>query len=130
MLKGFREFILRGNVIDLAVAVVIGAAFGAIVAAFSKDVIGGLLGAIGGVPDFSRVGFTLNGSRVVLGTTIDAIISFLIVAAVIYLVIVVPVNRLAERRRRGEPVKEEAPPSDEAVLLAEIRDLLAARSVR
>ena len=121
MLKGFRDFIMRGNVVDLAVAVVIGAAFGAVVAAFADDFIGGILGAIGGSPDFGDAGFTVNGSKIVYGSTLTALIQFVIVAAAIYFAIVLPMQAMA--RRRG--VEEDSPaPSDEAVLLTEIRDLL------
>ena len=76
MVKGFRDFVLRGNVIDLAIAVVIGAAFGAVVAAFAKDFIGGILGAIGGTPDFGDAGVTVNGSKIVYGSTVNAVINF------------------------------------------------------
>ena len=123
MLKGFREFVMRGNVIDLAIAVIIGAAFGAVVTAFSTDFVGGLLGALGGTPDFGDAGVTVNGSKIVYGSTLTALIQFLIVAAVIYFVIVVPVTRLAERRGAAE--SESPAPSDETKLLTEIRDLLA-----
>ena len=121
MLKGFRDFIMRGNVVDLAVAVVIGAAFGAVVAAFADDFIGGILGAIGGSPDFGDAGFTVNGSKIVYGSTLTALIQFVIVAAAIYFAIVLPMQAMARRRS----VEEDSPaPSDEAVLLTEIRDLL------
>ena len=121
MLKGFRDFLMRGNVVDLAVAVVIGAAFGAVVAAFADDFIGGILGAIGGSPDFGDAGFTVNGSKIVYGSTLTALIQFVIVAAAIYFAVVLPMQAMA--RRRG--VEEESPaPSDEAVLLTEIRDAL------
>ena len=86
MIKGFREFLLRGNVVDLAVAVVLGAAFGAVVSAFADDFIGGIIGAIGGSPDFSNAGATVNDSKIVWGSTITALIQFLIVAAAIYFV--------------------------------------------
>ena len=123
MLKGFKDFVLRGNVVDLAVAVVIGAAFGGVVSAFADDVIGGLIGVVGGSPDFGRAGFTVNGSRIVYGTTITALINFLIVSAVVYFAIVVPMTRLAGGR--GAEAQADTPaPSDEAVLLTEIRDLL------
>jgi large conductance mechanosensitive channel len=126
MIKGFRDFLMRGNVIDLAVAVVIGAAFGAVVAAFATDFIGGIIGAIGGTPDFGNAGFTVNDSKIVYGTTINALIYFLIVAAAIYLVVVLPMQKLAERRARGADAETPAP-SDEAKLLTEIRDLLSAQ---
>ena len=126
MLKDFKDFLLRGNVIDLAVAVVIGAAFGGIVSAFATDVIGGLIGVIGGTPDFADAGFDANGSRVVVGTTINAIINFLIVAAVVYFLVVLPVQRLMQRRKAGTEPEAQAT-SEEVALLQEIRDLLANR---
>jgi large conductance mechanosensitive channel len=122
MIKGFRDFILRGNVVELAIAFVMGVAFSAVVTAFSKDFIGGIIGAIGGTPDYNKAGVTINDSKIVYGSTITALINFVIVAAVIYFLIVVPMNMLAERRRRGD---EDAPgPSEEVALLTEIRDLL------
>ena len=129
MIQGFKAFLLRGNVIDLAIAVVIGAAFGGVVSAFADDVIGGLIGVIGGTPDFGRAGVTVNGSRIVYGSTITALINFLIVAAVIYFVIVVPMTRLAARQGAGADA-DTPTPSDEAVLLTEIRDLLRAQRMR
>jgi large conductance mechanosensitive channel len=123
VIKGFKDFLLRGNVIDLAVAVVIGTAFGAVVAAFANDFIGGLIGAVGGSPDFADAGFEINDSPVILGSTITALIYFVIVAAVVYFVVVVPVNKLMERRRSGEE-PEVAAPTEDIVLLQEIRDLL------
>lgn len=96
-MKGFRNFILRGNVVDLAVAVVIGAAFGAIVTAFVKDLITPLIAAIGGEPDFSNIYFTINKSKFMIGDFINSIVSFLIIAAVIYFLVVLPVNKLMER---------------------------------
>jgi large conductance mechanosensitive channel len=121
MIKGFRDFLMRGNVVDLAVAVVRGAAFGAVVGAFADDFIGGLIGAIGGSPDFGRAGVTVNDSRIVWGSTITALIQFLIVAAAVYFLVVVPMQAMAARR--GAEADTPAP-SDEAVLLTEIRDLL------
>ncbi len=102
MLKGFRDFLMRGNVVDLAVAVVIGVAFGAVVSAFADDFIGGIIGAIGGSPDFRRAGFTVNDSKIVYGSTLTAIINFLIVAAVVYYVVVVPMSWLGERLEDAE----------------------------
>ncbi len=126
MLRGFKAFLLRGNVVDLAIAVGIGAAFGGVVSAFADDVIGGLIGVIGGTPDFGRAGVTVNGSRIVYGSTITALINFVIVAAVVYFVIVVPMTRLAARDDADADADTPAP-SDEAVLLTEIRDLLRAQ---
>jgi large conductance mechanosensitive channel len=126
MLKGFRDFLMRGNVVDLAVAVVIGAAFGAVVSAFADDFVGGILGAIGGSPDFGDAGFTVNDSKIVYGSTVTALIQFVIVAAAIYFVVVLPMKHLQERMRGGADVDTPAP-SDEAKLLTEIRDLMAER---
>jgi large conductance mechanosensitive channel len=110
MFKGFREFIMRGNVIDLAVAVVIGAAFGAVVTAFVANIITPLIAAIFGQPDFSGLTFTINGSEFHYGLFINALISFLLVALVIYYVVIVPMNKVAEMRKRGEdPDTKECP---------------------
>jgi large conductance mechanosensitive channel len=124
MLKGFRDFIMRGNVIDLAVAFVMGAAFGTVVNAFATDFIGGIIGAIGGTPNFGRGGFTVNGSKIVYGSVINALIYFIIVAAAVYFFVVLPMQKLNERR--GADADTPAP-SDEAVLLTDIRDLLRAQ---
>ncbi len=96
MFSGFRQFLLRGNVVDLAVAVVIGAAFGGVVTAFVKDLLTPLLAAIGGQPDFSALTFTINNSKFLYGDFINAIITFVIVAAVIYFLVVAPMNRLSK----------------------------------
>ena len=92
MLKGFKDFLLRGNVVDLAVAFVLGVAFAGVVAAFSTDFIGGIIGAIGGTPDFGNAGFEANESKIVIGSTINALINFVIVAAAVYFFVVVPVS--------------------------------------
>lgn len=102
MLKGFKEFVLRGNVIDLAVAVVIGGAFGAVVAALVKDLLTPLIAAIVGKPDFSAIQFTVNGSKFLIGDFINALISFLLVAAAIYFFVVAPMNAIIARRNRGQ----------------------------
>ena len=99
---GFRKFLLRGNVVDLAVAVVIGAAFGAVVQAFVKDLVTPLIGAFGGIPDFSAWFFTVNGSKFLIGEFINALIAFLVIALIVYYFVVVPVNRLMDRHK-GEP---------------------------
>ena len=100
-MKGFRDFILRGNVVDLAIAVVIGAAFGAVVAAFVKDLLTPLIGAIVGKPDFSAISFTINGSVFALGDFINAAVAFLLVAAAVYFFVVTPVNLLVARMRKA-----------------------------
>lgn len=100
MIKGFRNFILRGNVVDLAIAVVIGIAFGAVITALVKDLLTPLIAAIFGKPDFSNLTFTLHDSRFLYGDVINAIIAFLAVAASIYFVVVVPMNKLAARHAK------------------------------
>jgi large conductance mechanosensitive channel len=123
MIKEFKDFILRGNVIDLAVAVVMGAAFGAVVTAFVASFVTPLIAAIGGKPDFSQLAFTINGSRFRYGSFINALLSFVIVSAAIFFLVVKPVGALMERRKAGLEPEAEAVPEDVA-LLAEIRDLL------
>jgi large conductance mechanosensitive channel len=102
-MKGFKAFLLRGNVVDLAVAVVIGVAFGAVVTAFVKDLVTPLIAALGGKPDFSALYFTVNNSKFMYGDFIDALIAFLIIAAVIYFFVVVPINALVARSRKEPP---------------------------
>ncbi len=101
-MKGFRAFVLRGNVVDLAVGVVIGVAFGTIVTAFVKDLITPLIGVFGGVPKFEDLNFTVNGSRFGIGDFVNALITFLLIAAVVYFLVVLPVNALIARAKRGE----------------------------
>jgi large conductance mechanosensitive channel len=101
-MNGFKRFLMRGNVVDLAVAVVIGAAFGAVVTAFVKDLITPLIAAVAGKPDFSALALTINGSRFPVGDFLNALVSFLMVATAIYFFVVAPMNALAERRKRGE----------------------------
>lgn len=102
MLKGFRQFLLRGNVIDLAVAVVIGGAFGAVVTALVKDLVTPLIAAVFGKPDFSAIVFEVNGSRFLIGDFVNAVVSFLLIGAAVYFFVVVPVNAFMARMRRGE----------------------------
>lgn len=103
-MKGFKEFILKGNVVDMAVGIVIGVAFGGVVSALVKSLITPLIGAIGGTPDFSSISFTINNSKFMVGDFINALISFLINAAVIYFFVVLPVNKLTAMTKRGQPV--------------------------
>lgn len=128
MLNGFKKFLMRGNIVDLAIAVVIGAAFGAVVTALVEDIITPIIAAIFGKPDFSTLTFTINDSVFKYGHLLNAIISFVSIAAAIYFIVVVPMTKLAERRKAGEVVEDTPAPSDEAVLLSEIRDLLAQRN--
>jgi large conductance mechanosensitive channel len=102
-MKGFKAFLLRGNVVDLAIAVVIGVAFTAVITAFVKDLITPLLAALGGKPDFAGLFFTVNNSRFLYGDFINAVVAFLIIAAVIYFVVVIPYTTLIERSRKEPP---------------------------
>jgi large conductance mechanosensitive channel len=101
-MSGFKKFVLRGNVVDLAVAVVIGAAFGAVVQALVKDLITPIIAALGGVPDFSAWYFTINGSKFLIGDFINVLLAFLVIALVVYYFVVLPVERLMDRYK-GEP---------------------------
>lgn len=102
MLKGLKQFLLRGNVLDLAVAVVIGGAFGAVVTALVKDLLTPLLAAIGGQPDFSAVQFEVNGSKFLIGDFVNAVVSFLLIGTAVYLFVVSPMNALTARLNRGD----------------------------
>ena len=106
MLKGFREFVLRGNVIDLAVAVVIGAAFGAVVTAFVGNILTPLLAAVVATPDFSALMFKLNGSEIKIGLFLNALISFLLIAAAVYFAMVAPMNAWKARLAKGQASPE------------------------
>ena len=101
-MKGFKQFLLRGNVLDLAVAVVMGTAFTAVVTALVKDLLTPLVGAIVGTPDFSALAVEVNGSKLLIGDFINAVISFVMLAVAVYFFIVLPVNTLVARMRRGE----------------------------
>ena len=101
MLSGFKQFILRGNVVDLAVGVVIGAAFGSVVTAFTKDLLTPLIGALVGKPDFSSISFMVNGTPFPVGDFINALVSFLLVAAAVYFFVVTPINALIARMRKA-----------------------------
>ena len=122
MLKGFRDFIVRGNVVDLAIAVVIGLAFNAVVTAFVKDILTPLIAAIFGKPDFAGLTFTINNSRFAYGDVLNAIIAFLAVAAAIYFIVVVPMNKLAARRAKPVAVStRECPECLSAIPKAALR---------
>jgi large conductance mechanosensitive channel len=128
VLKGFKDFLMRGNVIDLAVAVVIGAAFTAIVTAFTSNFINPIIAAIGGgnVDGFAYRLIEKNEKTLIdFGAIITAIINFAIVAAVVYFILVLPMNKIKERRERGKEAGPSEPTDTE--LLKEIRDLLAAQ---
>lgn len=105
---GFKDFILRGNVVDLAVGVVIGGAFGGVVTAFTKDLITPMIAALVGKPDFSAIIFELNGTKFPVGDFLNAVVAFLLVAAAIYYIIIVPMNAVNARVKKPEPP---APPA-------------------
>ncbi len=131
MIKGFRDFIMRGNVVDLAVAVVIGTAFTALVTAMANNLIKPLLAAVG-QGDAPSLGWQIvdkPGAFMDFGAIIASIINFLIVAAVVYFLVVTPMNKLAELRKKGH-APEPAAPAEDILLLQEIRDLLKDRNVR
>jgi large conductance mechanosensitive channel len=131
MFKGFKDFVMRGNVVDLAVAVVIGAAFGAVVTKLVADLITPLIAAIGGKPNFADLKFTINKSTFLYGDFLNAVISFVIIAAAIYFLIVLPLNKVAERRAArlaSGDVEEPEAKAEDVVLLEQIRDLLQAQA--
>jgi large conductance mechanosensitive channel len=115
MLKEFRDFVLRGNVVELAVAVVIGAAFGAVVTAFVASFITPLIAAIGGKPDFSTLAFTINGSRFTYGAFFNALLSFVIIAAVVFFFVVRPLNALMARFKPEPPLDRVTHPCPECL---------------
>lgn len=124
MIQGFKEFISRGNAVEIAVGMVIGAAFGAVVTSIVDGVINPLVGAIFGEPNFDTAfSFTINGATISFGVVITALVNFLLISLAVYLFIVTPMNKLAERR--GDAPEEEK--SEEALLLTEIRDALVNR---
>lgn len=134
MLTGFKNFILKGNVVDLAVAVVIGTAFGAVVTALVNSVLMPLIAALVGSPNFdSFARLDINGNFVEFGVLLTAIVNFLLVAAAIYFVVVVPMNHMIERRNRrlgiNPDVKDEAAEDPQIALLTEIRDSLRNRAL-
>lgn len=104
MLQGFKQFILKGNVVDLAVGIVVGVSFGNVVTALVKDLITPFVAAIGGKPDFSSIFFTINNSKFMIGDFLNALISFLINATVMYFFVVLPMNKLVSMTRKQKPV--------------------------
>ena len=113
MLSGFKQFILRGNVVDMAVGVVIGAAFAGVVGAFTKDLLTPFIAALVGKPDFSAIAFTVNGTPFPVGDFINALVSFLLVAAAVYFFVVTPINALIARMRKdpapADPTTKKCP---------------------
>lgn len=126
MFSGFKKFLMRGNVVDLAVAVVMGAAFGAIVTSLVKDIIMPLITAIFGKQDYTKLSFKIHGSEFAYGDLLTNVISFVSIAAAVYFLIVMPLNHLNDRRKARLGIPEQAT-ATEKELLAEIRDLLAAQ---
>lgn len=123
MIQGFKDFIARGNALEMAVGIVIGAAFGSVVEAITDKVLNPLIGAVFGQPDLDRIiVISTRGGEILPGAILTALINFLLVAAAVYFLVVVPVNKLAGARRKGEEEVED--PADVALLI-EIRDLLA-----
>jgi large conductance mechanosensitive channel len=128
MFKGFKDFLMRGNVIDLAVAVVVGAAFAKVVSGLLEGVINPLIAALAGKPNLDSVGnFIVNRAHFSIGFVLTPLVNFVFIGATIYFLVVLPLNKLAERRARGLEPKTEAP-SEEIALLTEIRDALRVRS--
>jgi len=125
MLKEFREFILRGNVVDLAVAVVVGTAFTLVVQSTVEDLLTPLIAAVFGKPDFSALTFTINGSKFTYGNWLNAVFAFLATAAVVFFFVVKPLNLFYARRKAEAP--DPPAPAEDVRLLTEIRDLLAQR---
>jgi large conductance mechanosensitive channel len=115
MIKDFRDFVLRGNVVDLAVAVVLGAAFGVVVTALTSSFITPLIAAVGGESDFSRLAFTINGSKFTYGVFVNALIAFLLLAAVVFFLIVRPLNTLMARMRSEAPEARVTKPCSECL---------------
>lgn len=115
MLQGFKQFILRGNVLDLAVAVVMGVAFGAVVTALVKDIITPFIAAIVGKPDFSAIEFTINGSKFPIGDFINAVISFILIAAAVYFFIVLPMNSFSPECGAGKRLPTRPPKNARSV---------------
>ncbi|WP_322818117.1 large conductance mechanosensitive channel protein MscL [Tepidiforma sp.] len=127
IVKEFRDFVLRGNVLDLAIAVVIGAAFTAVINSLVANLLTPFIAAIFGQPSFGNIDLAIGDATLEFGLFLEAVVNFVIVAAVIFFLIIKPVNVLLERRRRGEAAADVPTPEDIA-LLREIRDLLKERS--
>lgn len=127
IVKEFRDFVLRGNVLDLAIAVVIGAAFTAVVNSLVVNLLTPFIAAVFGQPSFGNIDLAIGDATLEFGLFLEAVVNFVIVAAVIFFLVIKPVNVLVERRRRGEAATDVPTPEDIA-LLREIRDLLKERS--
>jgi large conductance mechanosensitive channel len=128
MFKEFKNFLFRGNLLDLATAVILGVAFGAVVSSLVADVITPLIAAVGGEPDFSRLVLGVGEGEVAYGNFLNAVFSFVVVALVMFLLLKAASKAQKLRATTDVPPEDAPPPSDEAVLLAEIRDLLRSQS--
>jgi large conductance mechanosensitive channel len=126
MIKEFRDFLLRGNIVELAVAFVIGAAFALVVKSLNDNLLMPIIAMIGGKPDFSSLSFTINGAQFRWGAFVTDLIGFALTAAAVFFFVVKPINAIGERRKRGD-VAAAVEPTEEIVLLREIRDALRAR---
>ena len=124
MLQEFKAFIFRGNLLDLAVAVILGVAFGAVVSAFTDGIIMALIAAIVGEPSFDSIKINLGDGQILIGTFLTAVVNFLIIAAVLFVILKAA---SAAQKPKAEPAADAPAPTDEALLLTEIRDLLAAQ---
>jgi len=127
MFKEFKQFLFRGNLLDLATAVIIGIAFGAVVNSLVKDVITPVIAAVGGKPDFSFLTLKLGDGVIKYGDFLNALINFVIIAAVLFVILKAAAKAQRLRASTDVPIEDAPPPSDEAMLLAEIRDLLRAQ---
>jgi large conductance mechanosensitive channel len=130
MFKEFKNFLFRGNLLDLAVAVVLGTAFALVVKTFVEGIITPIIAAVGGQPNFSSLVLNIGDGEIRYGTFLDALISFVIVALVMFMILKAATKAQKVRATTDEPDSETAPSSDEAVLLAEIRDLLRSDASR
>ena len=126
-IKEFKEFALQGNLLDIAVGFVLGAAFATVVTSLVDDIVMPIVAGIAGQPDFSALSVTIGDAEIMYGNFINALVAFLLVALALFLFIVKPMNALRARMARGEEVVEEVAPSPEVALLAEIRDELRRR---
>jgi len=127
VIKGFKEFLMRGNVVELAVAVVMGAAFGAIVNALVNDIVMPFITAIFGKQDYSKLYWTVNHAQIMYGSMLNAVISFLLISVGVYFFIVVPINHFNARRRHHLGLPDPVEKPTEIELLTQIRDFLASR---
>ncbi|MFN8053177.1 MAG: large conductance mechanosensitive channel protein MscL [Acidimicrobiales bacterium] len=123
MISGFKKFILQGNVVDLAVGIIIGGVFGAVVKSFTEDIIMQIVAAIVGKPDFGSLSFDLGDATIRYGNFLNAVITFVITAAAVYFAVVVPINHIKDRRSKG--VADEVEPTNEERMVALLEQIAA-----